>query len=57
MNSGLTLDAETIQRLAAFENDPAIVYLLDRDRKIAWCNQAWSRFAIENGAPELVGRG
>ncbi len=38
----------------SFESDPAVIYALDRDDRLAHCNQAWDRFALENnGAAAL----
>ena len=35
------------------EKDPAVIYLLDRDLRIVYCNEAWDRFAAENGGRGL----
>ena len=35
------------------EKDPAVVYMLDSDLRIRYCNEAWDRFAIENGGHGL----
>jgi hypothetical protein len=32
----------------SFESDPAVIYALDRDDRLAHCNRAWDRFALEN---------
>jgi hypothetical protein len=32
-----------------FDKDPAIIYVLDHDLRIVYCNEAWDRFAVENG--------
>jgi hypothetical protein len=40
--------------VAAYENDPAVIYALDRDLKIIRCNRAWDLFAIENGGSQLT---
>lgn len=38
-----------------FEDDPAVIYVLDRDFRLRYCNAAWDRFAVENGgAPQLL---
>jgi hypothetical protein len=37
----------------AIERDPAIVYALDRELKILYCNEAWDRFAESNGGAAL----
>lgn len=36
-----------------FETDPAVIYALDRDLRIVYCNAAWDRFALENGGAGL----
>jgi hypothetical protein len=36
------------------EVDPSVTFLLDPEFRIVYCNLAWNRFALENGAPELV---
>ena len=41
----------------AYDRDPAVIYALDADLRIVRCNDAWNRFAQENGAPELVESG
>jgi hypothetical protein len=38
----------------ALEDDPAVIYALDRRMKITRCNQAWNRFAIENHGAQLT---
>ena len=35
------------------ENDPAVIYVLDRDLRILFCNKAWDRFAAGNGGVGL----
>ncbi len=35
------------------EKDPAVIYVLDRDLRIVYCNEAWDRFAAENGGRGL----
>jgi hypothetical protein len=37
-----------------FENDTAIIYVLDADLRIVYCNEAWDRFAAENGGRSLL---
>ena len=37
----------------AIEHDSAIVFALDRELKIVYCNQAWDRFAESNGGAAL----
>jgi hypothetical protein len=39
-----------------FEDDAAIIYVLDRNLNIAYCNAAWDRFAMENGGASLFRR-
>lgn len=44
------------------EADPAVIFVLDRQLRILYCNAAWDRFAQENGGHGLerenqVGRG
>ena len=36
------------------EKDTAVIYVLDRDLRIVYCNEAWDRFAIENGGRSLL---
>jgi|SRR5579871_2140494 len=36
-----------------FESDSSVVYCLDPDFKISYCNAAWDRFAIENNGSKL----
>ncbi len=35
------------------ENDPAVIFSLDHDLRIVYCNAAWDRFAQENGGVGL----
>ncbi len=35
------------------ENNAAVIYVLDRDLRIVYCNEAWNRFAAENGGRGL----
>ena len=35
------------------EADTAVIFCLDSDLLITYCNPAWDRFATENGGPEL----
>jgi hypothetical protein len=42
--------------LTALEAEYGSAYLLGRDLSVQYVNQAWRRFARENGAPELGGR-
>jgi len=50
MNNGSLLS----DYLARFEDDPAIVYVLDQGLNIAWCNAAWDGFALSNGGEPLL---
>lgn len=36
-------------------SETAVCYLLDEKLRLNYCNQAWERFAVENGAPQLSG--
>jgi hypothetical protein len=36
-----------------FEDDPSVVYVLDEDLRLAYCNEAWDEFAEHNGGPHL----
>ena len=48
-------DATTRQALhAALEAEPSSAYVLSADLRLLHVNTAWSRFARENGAPELA---
>jgi hypothetical protein len=40
--------------LAAYENDPDVVFVLDRNLRIIYCNAAWDRFAVENRGITLL---
>jgi hypothetical protein len=40
-------------RIDEFENDPAVVYLLDNDLRIKYCNKSWDDFADQNGGVHL----
>jgi hypothetical protein len=35
------------------DRDPAVIYALDSDLRITYCNEAWDRFAAENGGKGL----
>ena len=35
------------------ETDPAVIFCLDAELRLTYCNAAWDQFAQENGAPEL----
>ena len=49
--------AEAGFRIENVEADPAIIYMLDPDLRIVYCNKAWDRFASLNGAAGLNRRG
>jgi len=36
-----------------FEDDRSVIYLLDRNLRIAYCNKAWDEFAERNGGVKL----
>jgi hypothetical protein len=36
-----------------FEDDPSVVYVLDDDLRLAYCNKAWDEFAEHNGGAHL----
>lgn len=38
------------------ETDPAVIYVLDRELRIVYCNQAWDRFSADNGGLGLERR-
>jgi hypothetical protein len=40
--------------LAEYEQNPAVIYVLDSSFRLAYCNLAWDRFALENGGPGLL---
>jgi len=40
-------------KVAKLESDPSTICMLQPDLKIIYCNQAWDRFATENGGLEL----
>lgn len=39
----------------ALNSEAAVCFLLDERLRLTFCNPAWERFAIENGAPHLIG--
>lgn len=43
--------------LDALREDEAVVVALDHEDRITWVNDAWSRFAQDNGGTEAVARG
>jgi hypothetical protein len=38
------------------ESDPAVIYAVDRDLRLTYCNAAWDRFAAGNGGEQIVRR-
>jgi len=40
--------------IQAIERSEAVSYILDSQYRIMYCNPAWNRFAIANGAPQLA---
>jgi hypothetical protein len=38
----------------SFDEDPSVIYAIDRQFRLIRCNKAWDRFALENGGHELV---
>jgi hypothetical protein len=39
--------------IEGFEDDPSVVYVLDDDLRLAYCNKAWDEFAEHNGGTHL----
>jgi hypothetical protein len=39
---------------SSFEQDPAVIYVVDASLRIIYCNAAWDRFALSNGGGALV---
>jgi hypothetical protein len=40
--------------LPEFEDSSSVIYVIDGDFKIRYCNAAWDKFALENGGVHLV---
>jgi PAS domain-containing protein len=40
----------------SLDADPAVCFVLDEKLRFVYCNPAWDRFAVQNGAPSLLGR-
>lgn len=38
---------------SAVQADPSVIFCLDSDLRITYCNPAWDRFALENGGEAL----
>ncbi len=36
------------------DSDPSIIFVLDRQLRIAWCNRSWNEFALANGGVGLL---
>ena len=51
--SRATVMQSTSPDTARLEKDPAVIYALDRNLRIVYCNEAWDRFAAENGGRGL----
>ncbi|MGD1070378.1 MAG: hypothetical protein ABSB15_09580 [Bryobacteraceae bacterium] len=43
--------------LAEYEQNSAIIYVLDESFRLTYCNLAWDRFAIENGGERVLRKG
>ncbi len=41
--------------IGAVAQSPQISFVVDANLRLAYCNQAWDRFAVDNAAPELAG--
>ncbi|MGA9527050.1 MAG: PAS domain-containing protein [Terriglobales bacterium] len=39
--------------LHTLESSPMVSYAVDENLQVQYCNPAWDRFAVDNGAPEL----
>jgi hypothetical protein len=46
--------AESTDAFAQFEDNPAVIYVLNSALNIAYCNAAWDEFARRNGGGTLV---
>ena len=40
--------------MAEYEENPAIIYVLDSAFCLTYCNRAWDRFALDNGGADLL---
>ena len=55
MVSGMIGGPEGAQgQFASWERDPDVVFILDRELRIVFCNAAWDRFARENDGESLL---
>ena len=43
--------------LVEYERNSAIIYVLDEDLRLTYCNLAWDRFALENGGENVLRKG
>ena len=48
------MQSDELIRLAELENDPAVIYAVDRDMRLIYCNAAWDRFALENSGEDWL---
>jgi len=39
--------------MSRFEDDPAIIYVVNTDLNIVYCNAAWDQFALKNGGETM----
>jgi hypothetical protein len=51
----LSLDPGGSDQLKLFDLDPAVIYILDSDLRIRYCNPAWDQFALANNGASLTG--
>jgi hypothetical protein len=47
-------EAALLEFQSQFEHDAAIIYVLDSNLNVAWCNGAWDQFAVENGGANVL---
>ena len=40
--------------IAGIEQDPSVIFVLDREYRLRWCNAAWDQFARENNGEQLL---
>lgn len=48
------MEGMNVWRPEQFDDDPAIIFLLDSTFCLRYCNPAWDRFAKENGGYHLL---
>jgi hypothetical protein len=41
-------------RPETLEDEPSVVYVLDSNLRLAYCNKAWDEFAMQNGGAHLL---